>query len=422
MARKPLVVAGLGIGCAIVIGALAYAVDWWRTRPVDLATITTAQWREDLRYLERELAARHANAFHRISRRDYEDLADKIDAAIPTLAPRDVPVYLSKLSASVGDAHTYLELPGKQGSYPFHVYYFGDVPRVISAAPEFKGLLGKRLVKIGSYEMSEVEKRLREILTQGENDWYYRAHYPWFLTAEVLHALGVVGDDGKAAFVFSDDGGTESVELGPEQFASQAWVHAYAKPSLFIEHENEDFWFTPMPDGRTVYLIFNGYAGLEEHARTLFAYIDSHAVQRLIIDMRNNGGGDYLKGHRYLIAPLLQRAALNRKGRLYVITGRNTFSAAMNNAVQFHTETQATLVGEPPGEVPNSYQERRDFRLPNSHLRVNYSVEFYKFLPGDSPALMPDIDAEPDWTDYAQGRDPALEKIMALPLDPGAAL
>jgi hypothetical protein len=85
----------------------------------------------------------------------------------------------------------------------------------------------------------------------------------------------------------------------------------------------------------------------------------------------------------------------------------------MNNAAQFRTETHAILVGEPPGEGPNSYQERRDFRLPNSHLVVNYSTQYYKFLPEDVPALMPDQEVDPDWVSYGAGRDPALERILA---------
>jgi hypothetical protein len=134
--------------------------------------------------------------------------------------------------------------------------------------------------------------------------------------------------------------------------------------------------------------------------------------RRLIIDMRNNRGGDYLQGHKHLIARILERPRLNQPDHLYVITGRYTFSAAMSNAAQFRNETRATLVGEPPGEMPNGYQEHRSFRLPHSHLVVNYSVRYYKFLTADVPALLPDTIIEPDWDDYRVGRDPVLEWIL----------
>lgn len=395
----------------VATGVIWYGMDWWYSRPVDLQSLTLQQWDDDLQYMSKTLAARHKNAFHRISQPQYEALVQQIDAALPQLQPTDIPVYFEKLTAAVGDAHTYLALPGDQHFYPFDIFYFGDEPRVIAVAPRYKQILGMRLDKIGSMPMPVVVNRLNEILTQGENRWYYLAHYPWFLSEEVLHALGIV-NGATSSFTFSD--GTHTVTLNLTASAEQSgnWPHADTHPPLFIQHENDDFWFGLLPGTNSLYVAFNDYHELDDHTKVLFDYLDHHAVDRLIIDMRNNGGGDYLEGHKYVIEPILKRPNLNRKGVLYVITGRYTFSAAMNNAVQFHLETQATLVGEPPGETPNSFQERRSFRLPNSHLLVNYSARYYKFLPKDVPALLPDIDAAPSWDDYRQGIDPALQAIV----------
>jgi C-terminal processing protease CtpA/Prc len=71
--------------------------------------------------------------------------------------------------------------------------------------------------------------------------------------------------------------------------------------------------------------------------------------------MRQNGGGDFFEGRKHLIQPLKQRSSVSQKGRLFVITGRNTASAAMANAIDFRKELNAILVGEPTGERPNSY-------------------------------------------------------------------
>ena len=407
--RRFLVITGI-LASLLIAGTLWEGLDWWYSRPVNLNSVTLEQWHEDLNYMAKTLAARHKNVFHHISETQYDALVNQIAAALPGLQAADIPVYFEKLTAAIGDAHTYLALPGGQHFYPFTIYYFGDTPRVISAAPQCSRILGMRLVSIGSVPMPQVEARLNEVLTQGENPWYYRAHYPWFLSQEVLHALGIVSGPA-TSFTFSD--GNHTVVLNLDASANQTgkWLHAYPQPPLFIQHENDDFWFGPLGDSKSIYVAFNDYHDLSEHAHALFEFLDSHSVDKLIIDMRDNSGGDYLEGRKYLIAPLLERPNLNRKGVLYVITGRYTFSAAMNNAVQFRLETQATLVGEPPGEMPNSYQERRSFHLPNSHLQVNYSARYYRFLADDNPALLPDIDAAPNWDDYQQGIDPALQAI-----------
>jgi hypothetical protein len=107
---------------------------------------------------------------------------------------------------------------------------------------------------------------------------------------------------------------------------------------------------------------------------------------------------------------------LNRRGGLYVITGRRTFSAAMSNAGHFRRLPAAILVGEPPGERPNSYQENDDFRLPNSKVKVSYSTRFYRFLDGDGDHIPVDRAIAPSWADLRDGRDAVMEWVLAQPL------
>jgi hypothetical protein len=68
----------------------------------------------------------------------------------------------------------------------------------------------------------------------------------------------------------------------------------------------------------------------------------------------------------------------------------STFSAAMSNAAQFRAMTNAMQVGQPIGERPNSYQEPKQFRLPNSDLVVRYSTRYYKFVEGRDNVVAPD--------------------------------
>lgn len=406
---------------AVLIGAGA----WWyvgqgRAAPVDPATLSVDDWRADLRALATGLAARHANAFHRISRAQFDSAVASIDSTIPRMRPWEVLLRFSELAAAIGDAHTYLALPATQHFYPIGIFYFGDEARVIRATPENADLLGARLVTIGGHPLSDVQARLDRILTRGENASFYRAHYPWFLSHEILAALQITADSGSTTFGFvRDDGSPVSRALAPLTREPATWVRPYARPPLFIARAADDFWYDTLPGTDAVYVLFNSYAHLADHAAALFAFLDAHPPGRLIIDLRNNGGGDYHEGYDDIIRPLIARPAINAPGHLFVITGRYTFSAAMNNAAQFHTDTHATLVGEPPGEVPNSFQERRSFRLPRSHLLVNYSTAYYRFLPTDQPALLPDHEAPPDWRSYQAGIDPALAWILSTPAQPG---
>ncbi len=144
----------------------------------------------------------------------------------------------------------------------------------------------------------------------------------------------------------------------------------------------------------------------------MFKLVDEQRPDKLVIDMRQNGGGDYTLGLRYLVHPIRDLPSINRKGRLFVLVGANTFSAAMSNAAHFRSKTSALLVGQTIGERPNSYQESRHVTLPNSHLTVNYSVRFYKFVETSENIIRPDQEIIPSWNEFKTGRDPVLEWVL----------
>ena len=97
-----------------------------------------------------------------------------------------------------------------------------------------------------------------------------------------------------------------------------------------------------------------------------------------------------------------------------MLIGADTFSAAMSNAAQFRTMTNAILVGQTVGERPNSYQEPRQFSLPNSHLVVRYSTRYYKFVDKGDNVVAPDKEIIPTWEDCKSGRDAVLEWVLVL--------
>jgi hypothetical protein len=91
-----------------------------------------------------------------------------------------------------------------------------------------------------------------------------------------------------------------------------------------------------------------------------------------------------------------------------VLVDQDTFSAAMANAAQFRYDTRALLVGQAIGERPNSYQEPRQFVLPNTGLVVRYSTKYYAFVPSGPNEVLPDHLSTPTWKQFSAGDDPAL--------------
>jgi hypothetical protein len=98
---------------------------------------------------------------------------------------------------------------------------------------------------------------------------------------------------------------------------------------------------------------------------------------------------------------------------VFVITGRQTFSAAMSNAAQYKQMLNARLVGEPTGADPVGFQELGRFTLPNSKRNVYHSKRIFRFQNENSEGIQPDIFIAPSWQHEKQGRDPVIEWLLA---------
>jgi hypothetical protein len=387
--------------------------------------LSAEQWRQDLQYFARELERRHKNLFHTVSREEFTGAVARLDSAIPSLAAHQIVVRMKQIAALVGDGHTGMHIPPYFSLYPITLYWFGSELRVTAATKEYQRALGARVLGIGDLSLDEVQKRVATCFPSAtnENPWYVLSTSPAFITRpEVLHALGIVPTPGgPAQFRLEDDqGGRFTLAIAPvptppvvnRTVTLSGLIPAAKSQPLFRQRLSEPFWFTFLPDSQTVYVSFRSYRGLGANARALFAFLDRNPVTRIVIDMRQNGGGDFFEGRKHLVEPLKQRAALNRTGGLYVVVGRRTYSAAMVNAIDFRKETSAVLVGEPIGERPNSYSENDEMTLPSSRLVVSYSTRYYRFLDEDVPAVLPDVRIDPTWPEWRDGRDPVMEWIL----------
>jgi hypothetical protein len=381
-----------------------------------LLELTAEQWRDDLRFFARELSKRHANAFHHVSRERFEAEVADLDRRLGRLNSDEVYVGLDRIANLIGDGHTLIQLPPDRANLPVELTCFGDDYRVTHVTAGADRALGARVVKIGDVPIALAREMLLALTPQDETPWLAEGRVSHFLsTGMVLHGCGIVPDRNVARFTLADDGGREFPvdfrALAPG--ANPRWLTAYKEPPLFCRRPGEPFWTAYLPESKAVYCCFRGYAGLGKQAAGLFNLVAEKRPDKLVIDLRQNGGGDYTEGLRHLIRPLRNLPDINRKGHLFVLIGPTTFSAAMSNSAHFRAQTAAILVGQPIGEKPNSYQESRRMTLPNSRLVVNYSVRFYKFVDeGGENLIRPDREIVRSWDDYKAGYDPVLEWVL----------
>ena len=135
--------------------------------------------------------------------------------------------------------------------------------------------------------------------------------------------------------------------------------------------------------------------------------IDSTEPDKIVIDMRDNGGG-YPK----LLDPFIEYLRMNRlnkKGHIYVLIGRKTFSAGVINSAAIRWQTDAILIGEETSGDVQFFGGVQYVTLPATGLMVQYSTHYRETREKYEGSLRPDVTIPETLADYSQGIDAALQ-------------
>lgn len=389
--------------------------------PLAAQPLTPDQWRADLAVLAKELPARHIKPFTHVTKDDFEKQVQSLDSRIPHLTEIRIRAELLKLVASIGDGHTRVQSQGRADAFhplPLGLYWFQDGIYVISASQEYSSLLGGKVQQVGSKGVEDAVRALTP-LDPHENDAELHNDLPArMITPELLYAMGVTESPESARVtVKAPDGASVTKDLRPlPAGAARAMNTAFQgeAPLCCGENANLAYWFTTIDNGATLYFAYNSCTDdpkrpFKEFRGQLQQTLADKSVRRLIVDLRNNGGGNSAILDPWIAE--IKGSRFNAKGKLFVVIGRNTFSSAILNALRFRNTTKATLIGEPTAGKPNHFGEVRNFDLPNSHIKVSYSTKYFHDSEQDTDSLMPDVMAELTFKDYLAGVDPVLKAI-----------
>ncbi|MCX6560744.1 MAG: hypothetical protein NTZ26_09545 [Candidatus Aminicenantes bacterium] len=379
-------------------------------------------WTADLNFLAKELPARHKNLFFKTTREEFQAGVAALKAQIPTLNRAEFLLGLSRLVAAVGDSHTSFTIMPER-AFPFKLYWFKEGICVTDTTPEFAGLLNGRLESVDGHPIDEVVRAFAGIFPH-DNEAQVKDFVPRFLgSSEHLLGLGLLAVPEEATFtVRTPAGGTASAKmksLAVGDVRKIAWAAPAVDPArlpVYRRTAAAAYEFAYLSASRTLYFAYNSCRDLPNRpfaafSAELWEAIRKNPVDRLVIDLRANGGGD-----SSIFDPFIQQLAadkeINRKGRLFVILGRRTFSSAILNALDLKKKTEAVFYGEPTGGRPNHYGEIQTLTLPNLKIKVSYSTKYFKFVEGDDPSLTPDVLVELTLDDYLALRDPVLDAIL----------
>lgn len=397
---------------------------------------SVADWREDLDFLEQQLPKTHARLFHTVKPELLSAMFDELRAAVPKLTDNQIAVGVMRIMAAIGDGHTLFEIWNPKAGFrilPIRLYPFSDGLFVRATLPAYRELLGKRVTHIGSVPVAEAVRRATEVIPR-DNARTIESNLPMALAlANVLNGLDVTPSDREAVFTVDDDGKPRSVTVKAIEFGEvdkSQWLDARAaSPNatpLYLEDATytlrnpwtKFYWFKHLPERKALYIKYNAVANAEDESVAAFferayRFADQNSVEKLVLDLRNNGGGNN-QLNLPIVHGIIKRDAINRRGRLFVIIGRETFSAAQNAANLLEKHTNAIFVGEPTGGRPNHFGDSARITLPKSRWSVRASTLWWQDMdPRDRrPWIAPEIAVDVSSADYLANRDPVLEAVF----------
>jgi hypothetical protein len=327
----------IALGILSVSAQAALAQQNTAKTPASRGKSEADKWREDLRFMAEEMPKHHRNLFHTMTREEFESAVRRLDERIPSLARHQIIVAMARIAAMVGDGHTNIAptRDPKVGfrAYPVKLTLFKDGLYVRAATREHTDLVGARVVRIGKVSADAACDAAGSIIGR-DNAMDVKFFAPFLLAMpEVLHALGLIDEMENAPFTLAGRGGTRAVNLkptGPAEMMApdttsrgrpRQWVGVRAtarKPvPLWLRDSQNKYWFEHLPGALTVYVQFNQVGNKQEEtieafAKRLFAFVESQPIERLVLDLRLNRGGNGAL-NRPLLLGLIRSTKVDRR-------------------------------------------------------------------------------------------------------------
>ena len=391
------------------------------------AQTSSEHWAADLDTLAEQLLVRHPNFYSKHSVEEFEEALDAIFNALDTLDDQLIVMEMGRLIALGGDAHTTVS-SGQIGAgmhrLPMQLIVLEDGVFVTSAPKAQSDLIRQRVVTINAVPIDEVFQRV-SVLFAYENNSKKIGTGAWYATLlPALQAVGVI--DGHQANELSvelehkDETTKHELPCAPQSqeqqwtsFVTQLpepWPLAYRKQRGYYQ---SDF----ISDHKAFYVAYNKCREAKDLPMSDFVEFvmdksNELDAQRIIIDMRFNGGGD-----ETVIWPLWQALEkserFSEEGDIIGLISRQTFSSAMSNSHQLRDNCGAVLIGEPTGGKPNHFGALSSFTLPNTKITISHSTRWFQKVEGDPDSVIPDILVP--WTSDAlfTGRDDVLDTALS---------
>jgi tetratricopeptide (TPR) repeat protein len=398
--------------------------------------LTADQWQEDLKFLQSTVHNDYSFLFKKTTVEDFDKAVGTLYKEIPNMQEHEIIVGLARIVSSFKYGHTALGFRSIKGVFhqlPINLYQFNDGVYVQGVHQNYKQALGAKVIAIEGVSVDQALLAIKPVVPV-ENEQYFKAYgLRYMIIPEVLHAQGVIkklsntveltlkkeGKTFKLQFNTLPEGETVPTVYG---FVEQKgdWLDARNQDQtpLYLKNLDKIYYFEYLPEDKTVYVRQSQVQdepdeNIPAFYTRVFDFIEKNDVEKLVIDVRLNGGGNNYK-NKAVITRIIEAKKINKVGKFYVIIGRRTFSASQNLVNEIDNYTNAIFVGEPTAENINFYGDNRRIELPNSKIPAFLSFAWWQDKPQweNGPWTAPQLAIDMSFEEYQKNIDPVLETAL----------
>jgi len=378
--------------------------------PVKSSLSRAERWNADLDFLAAEIRRLHYAYRGKPLSADFDGALRALRQRAPQLTDAAMEPEIQRLLAFAADGHT--GLTGRPSlALPIAFYDFSDGMYVIDAVSEC-ACIGERVVALNGVPIQSAVQKITPFLSV-DNAMGVRFKAPIYLRyPDYLRAAGIASGDSIAV---SLEGAN-----GAHVFTAKASESGGVSGRVTVPHTlNQNYGFETLPGGDTIYFQFNQVLdepanSIQQFAGKLHEALSPARIHNLIIDVRNNGGGN-LDLFTPLLRTIITFQTTHAGAGIYVLTSRQTFSAAQVFVNQLDRNTSAIVAGEPAGSRPNFIGESAPTVLPYSGLYMTISTRYHQTDDQDQRTwIAPKIPVALTSADYFAKRDPVLDAVLAV--------
>jgi hypothetical protein len=189
---------------------------------------------------------------------------------------------------------------------------------------------------------------------------------------------------------------------------------------LFMSKVNEMHWELPLPQHNALFVQMNNIVPdkdetVPQFGKRLRTVLVQQSPKNLIVDLRHNTGGS-TQTYPEFLRTVVGFSQLPGK-KVYVLIGRNTYSAAANLTMDLEKLADPVFVGEPTSECCNLYGDPSFLTLPYSRIKGEVSALKWNLSWSASDRrreMSPEVPVQLTAKDYFAGRDPAVEAVFRM--------